>query len=172
MDIMAIVSIVLFSVLTLVFIGLMKFYWVVDQRKPALAAIGFALVSLLMSYLPIIACIIKDEYVLMAIYWFLRIFIGNILVKTRPEKLFVSRIETAEQIYDGFRIFEKSFNKHKKMAGDVKIAIDKKIDEGKEDGIDNLTTAYNAMNLRVQEQEKIRQKYLTLKETFKREVGY
>ena len=49
MDIMAIVSIVLFSMLTLVFNGLTKFYLVVDQRKLARVAVGFALVSLIMS---------------------------------------------------------------------------------------------------------------------------
>ena len=90
----------------------------------------------------------------------------------KPEKLFVSRVETAEQIYDEFKISEISLNRYKKMARDVKIAIDKKINEGKEDEIDSLTTAYNAMNLRVQEQEKMRQKYLTLKDFFKKEVGY
>ena len=172
MDIMAIVSIVLFSMLTLVFNGLTKFYLVVDQRKLARVAVGFALVSLIMSFWPVIVCVIEDKNVLAVIYWFFRIFIGLIFVNMKPEKLFVSRVETAEQIYDEFKISEISLNRYKKMARDVKIAIDKKINEGKEDEIDSLTTAYNAMNLRVQEQEKMRQKYLTLKDFFKKEVGY
>ena len=172
MDIMAIVSIVLFSMLTLVFNGLTKFYLVVDQRKLARVAVGFALVSLIMSFWPVIVCVIEDKNVLAIIYWLFRIFIGLIFVDMKPEKLFVLRVETAEQIYDEFKISEISLNRYKKMAGDVKIAIDKKINEGKEDEIDSLTTAYNTINLRVQEQEKMRQKYLTLKDSFKKEVGY